>query len=119
MTLMAAILALGTATAQAQPAPSRPQVVVQGPVGARLDEYMSRLEALGFSGGLTVVKGGETVLLKGYGQADRGALDAASVDSGTHRSAQLRPASDYHRRGIVRHRVHRVLTDRVLYMMRQ
>jgi CubicO group peptidase (beta-lactamase class C family) len=32
---------------------------------------MTRLEALGFSGGLTVVKAGQTVLLKGYGRADR------------------------------------------------
>jgi CubicO group peptidase (beta-lactamase class C family) len=32
---------------------------------------MSRLEVLGFSGGLAVVKGRETVLLKGYGKADR------------------------------------------------
>ena len=45
--------------------------IVQGDLGHKLDEYLSRLEALGYSGGLAVVKGGETVLLKGYGQADR------------------------------------------------
>ena len=59
----------------------------------------------------------QPVFLGGAGLAGvqiAGALDAASVDSGTHRSAQLRPAPDYHRRGIVRHRIHRVLTDRIL-----
>jgi CubicO group peptidase (beta-lactamase class C family) len=66
-TSVLAVLALGSPGAHAAPA-----AVVQGVAGARLDEYMSRLEGLGFSGGLAVVKGGETVLLKGYGQADRG-----------------------------------------------
>ena len=45
--------------------------MVRGDLGHKLDEYLSRLETLGYSGGLAVVKGGETVLLKGYGQADR------------------------------------------------
>jgi CubicO group peptidase (beta-lactamase class C family) len=64
------LLALGPATAGPK-VPVRPQAVVQGPLGRQLDEYMARLEALGFSGGLAVVRAGETVLLKGYGQADR------------------------------------------------
>ena len=45
--------------------------IVKGDLGRKLDAYLSRLEALGYSGGLAVVKGGETVVLKGYGQADR------------------------------------------------
>ena len=73
VTVALAMLGVGAGTAGAQPAaaPVRPEAVVQGSVGTRLDEYMSRLEALGFSGGLAVVKAGEAVLLKGYGQADR------------------------------------------------
>jgi CubicO group peptidase (beta-lactamase class C family) len=71
-----AVLALGVPRAGAAPA-----AVVQGVEGARLDEYMSRLEALGFSGGLAVVKAGETVVLKGYGQADRARGVPMAADS--------------------------------------
>ena len=68
-----ATLLLAAATAGAEPAatPGRSTPIVQGDLGHKLDEYLSRLETLGYSGGLAVVKGGETVLLKGYGQADR------------------------------------------------
>ncbi len=66
--LLAALAAAGPTAVPAGPdAP-----VVRGDLGRRLDEHMTRLEALGYSGGLAVVKGGETVLLKGYGLADRG-----------------------------------------------
>ena len=44
---------------------------MQGDLGRKLDAYLLRLEALGYSGGLAVVMGGNPVLLKGYGQADR------------------------------------------------
>ncbi|HEX9186915.1 MAG TPA: serine hydrolase domain-containing protein [Vicinamibacteria bacterium] len=65
-------LALAVAAAAAAPAASpAAAAVVRGDRGRRLDEYMSRLDALGYSGGLAVVKGGETVLLKGYGRRDR------------------------------------------------
>ena len=70
-TLAALLLAAGTAGAEPPATPERSTAVVQGDLGRKLDEYLSRLEALGYSGGLAVVKGGETVLLKGYGQADR------------------------------------------------
>ena len=66
-----AVLPLSAADARLVAPPERSQVVVTGHLGRSLDEYMTRLEALGFSGGLAVVKGGETVLLKGYGRADR------------------------------------------------
>lgn len=67
-----AVLALAAGTAGAEPpATAERSALVQGDSGRKLDEYLSRLEALGYSGGLAVVKGGETVLLKGYGQADR------------------------------------------------
>ena len=69
-TLAVGALAAGTAGA-GPPATAERSALVQGEPGRKLDEYVSRLEALGYSGGLAVVKGGETVLLKGYGQADR------------------------------------------------
>jgi CubicO group peptidase (beta-lactamase class C family) len=65
------LLAAGTAGAEPASTPERSTAVVQGDLGRTLDLYLSRLEALGYSGGLAVVRGGETVLLKGYGQADR------------------------------------------------
>jgi CubicO group peptidase (beta-lactamase class C family) len=70
-TLAALLLAAGTAGAEPPATPERSSAVVHGDLGRRLDLYLSRLEALGYSGGLAVVKRGETVLLKGYGQADR------------------------------------------------
>ena len=66
-----AILGLALATAATARPSEATAPVVQGDLGRKLDAYLSRLEALGYSGGLAVVKGGETVLLKGYGQADR------------------------------------------------
>lgn len=69
--LAALVLAAATAGAQPPARQDRSTAVVRGDLGHELDEYLSRLEALGYSGGLAVVKGGETVLLKGYGQADR------------------------------------------------
>ena len=69
--LAAMVLAAGTAGAQPPAGPERLTAAVRGDLGRKLDEYVSRLEALGYSGGLAVMKGGETVLLKGYGQADR------------------------------------------------
>jgi CubicO group peptidase (beta-lactamase class C family) len=69
--VLAGLALAGTASAQPAGRADRPQAVVRGVLGARLDDYMSRLEALGFSGGLAVVKAGETVLLRGYGRADR------------------------------------------------
>jgi CubicO group peptidase (beta-lactamase class C family) len=73
LTAALAALALGTPAVGAEtPVTPGSSTAVQGDLGRRLDEYMSRLEGLGYSGGLAVVKGGETVLLKGYGRADRG-----------------------------------------------
>jgi CubicO group peptidase (beta-lactamase class C family) len=40
-------------------------------LGAKLDEYMTRLEKLGYSGGLLVARNGLAVIEKGYGLADR------------------------------------------------
>lgn len=45
--------------------------IVTGGLGKKLDRYLSRLEACGFSGGATVVRDGDVLLAKGYGLADR------------------------------------------------
>jgi len=44
---------------------------VRGETGKRLDEYLTRLEKFGFSGAAIASKGGEIVLSKGYGWANR------------------------------------------------
>jgi CubicO group peptidase (beta-lactamase class C family) len=46
-------------------------VVVSGEMGVILDEYMTRLEGVGFSGAVIVAKDGKVLLQKGYGLADR------------------------------------------------
>lgn len=58
---------LGAAT----PAFSSQGAVVSGPLGEKVDQLMSRLEAFGFAGSLLVAKDGKVVLHKGYGLADR------------------------------------------------
>ena len=40
---------------------------VKGDLERKVDEYLSRLEPFGFSGGVLVAKDGEIVLEKGYG----------------------------------------------------
>lgn len=45
---------------------------VRGELGAKLDDYLTRCAAFGFSGSVLVEKGGEIVISKGYGLADRG-----------------------------------------------
>lgn len=51
-------------------------------LAARIDEYVLRLESLGYSGGVLVVRDGKTVLQRSYGFADRAAgvrADTATV----------------------------------------
>jgi len=45
--------------------------VVTGQVGARVDGYLTRLSAFGFSGAVLVARDGQVVLSKGYGMANR------------------------------------------------
>ena len=45
--------------------------VVSGEMGMQLDDYMTRLEGVGFSGAVIVVIEGNILLRKGYGLADR------------------------------------------------
>jgi CubicO group peptidase (beta-lactamase class C family) len=62
----AATMARGT-DGTAQPAES----VVRGDLGVRVDSFLTRAAAHGFSGAIVVAQHGEIVLRKGYGLADR------------------------------------------------
>jgi CubicO group peptidase (beta-lactamase class C family) len=65
--VLALVLAFGSlTTAFAQDRP-----VVNGATGRTLDEYLSRLERFGFSGGAVAVRGKDVLLMKAYGLADR------------------------------------------------
>jgi len=59
----------GPSVAAAKPDPLA-SVVVRGVEGAKIDDYMSRLETLGYSGALIVEKNGEIIVHKAYGFAD-------------------------------------------------
>lgn len=45
--------------------------VVKGELGAKIDEYLTRITPFGFSGAALVAKNGEVILNKGYGMAIR------------------------------------------------
>ncbi|MCX6546105.1 MAG: serine hydrolase [Acidobacteria bacterium] len=55
----------------AGPALADDRPIVSGEVGKRLDEYLTRLERFGFSGGALAVRGKDVLLKKSYGLADR------------------------------------------------
>jgi len=55
--------------------------VVNGDVGKKADEYLSRLEKLGYSGGALIVRGKDTLLMKSYGMADRAKKIPLTTDS--------------------------------------
>jgi len=65
----------------AGPAQAADRPVVNGETGRRLDEYLSRLERFGFSGGALAVRGADTLLLKAYGLSDRARGIPLSTDS--------------------------------------
>ena len=54
---------------------------LQGELGRKLDAYMTRLEAHGFSGALLVTKAGHTVIQKAYGWADKARGRRAATDT--------------------------------------
>ena len=64
LVVLAALGCLASASAQDRP-------IVSGDTGRTIDEYLSRLERFGFSGGALAVRGKEVLLSKSYGLADR------------------------------------------------
>lgn len=54
---------------------------VQGDLGAKLDTYLTRLEANGFSGAVLIAKDGDIALEKAYGQADRESERPVTTDT--------------------------------------
>lgn len=60
--------AAGAQTGTAGPVPE----VVAGETGRRMDEFLSRQAAFGFSGQVLVARGGSVLLHRAYGWADRG-----------------------------------------------
>lgn len=63
------LVLLGAAVLAGAAAPPAP--VVSGPLGEKIDTYMSRLEGFGFAGSLLVAKDGKVVVHKGYGLANQ------------------------------------------------
>lgn len=60
------VILVSPVTAQAQES-----AIVSGELGTKMDDYMTRLEGLGFSGAILVAREGDILLQKGYGLADR------------------------------------------------
>jgi CubicO group peptidase (beta-lactamase class C family) len=74
MLLLCTTLLAAPATPARGPAPSddlAPDEVVEGELGFRLDEFLTRLEGLGFSGIVGVEYEGVPILIRGYGLAER------------------------------------------------
>jgi CubicO group peptidase (beta-lactamase class C family) len=65
----------------AQGTPDTTHVIVDGPIGARADSALTRLQASGFSGVALVAKDGRVVLKKGYGLANRATQTAMTGNS--------------------------------------
>jgi CubicO group peptidase (beta-lactamase class C family) len=53
------------------PASAQDRPIVSGATGRALDDYLSRLERFGFTGGALAVRGKEVLLSRSYGMADR------------------------------------------------
>jgi CubicO group peptidase (beta-lactamase class C family) len=67
---VAAVAALLTQTAAAQPAPAQPATTADQAI-ATIDQALKDSAAKGFGGAIIVEQGGKTLLSKGYGFADR------------------------------------------------
>jgi CubicO group peptidase (beta-lactamase class C family) len=57
------------------------QPVASTPTGIKIDDYMIRLERLGFSGALLVAKDGEVIVHKAYGYRDPSAKTPYTLDT--------------------------------------
>ncbi|HSP92347.1 MAG TPA: serine hydrolase domain-containing protein [Vicinamibacterales bacterium] len=75
--LLAAFVMLGGLT----PLSAQDRPVVSGEAGRTLDEYLSRLERFGFTGGALAVRGKDVLLSKSYGLADRARRIPLATDS--------------------------------------
>ena len=64
-------LALAVAFVCLMPLSAQDRPVVSGATGRALDDYLSRLEPFGFTGGALAVRGKEVLLSRSYGMADR------------------------------------------------
>ena len=71
MTWAVALVVLVPRIADAQDTSATEAGVIQGELGKKLDDYMTRITPFGFSGALLVAKDGEIILNKGYGVAIR------------------------------------------------
>lgn len=69
---LAATAVLGCTPRVRHSGPELHATIVRGDVGARLDRYLTRAAAFGFSGAVLVADSGGIVLRKGYGAADSG-----------------------------------------------
>jgi CubicO group peptidase (beta-lactamase class C family) len=77
--LVAVVVAGGVVLAQA-PGALRPGEVLQGDAARRIDDYLTRLVAHGFSGAVLVAADGNVVLKKAYGYANRATRQLYTVD---------------------------------------
>lgn len=68
---LAIVAVAGMFLASAAVSAAQQNVAPRGELGKKVEEYLDRLEKLGFSGGVLVAKDGEIVLNKGYGWANR------------------------------------------------
>jgi CubicO group peptidase (beta-lactamase class C family) len=75
--LLAAFAMLGGLT----PLAAQDRPVVSGETGRTLDEYLSRLERFGFTGGALAVRGKDVLLSKSYGLANRARHIPLATDS--------------------------------------
>ncbi len=72
---------IGVAAAWPVPSAAEDRPIVSGEAGKRIDEYLSRLEPFGFSGGVVAVRGKDILILKSYGLADRAKHIRLATDS--------------------------------------
>ena len=76
---VASVVATFSDLSQGRPPAEIGQTEVRAEVGRNLDEYLTRLADLGFSGAVLVSTDGVIVLSKGYGLANREKRDRKSV----------------------------------------
>ena len=82
LAVLAAIVLTFIAPASVVPmAAAQDRPVVSGDVGKRLDDYLTRIERFGFSGGALAVRGKDVQLMKSYGLSDRAQKIPLATDS--------------------------------------